>query len=582
MPNLTAAARVVDPHRARVTAILRSRAAQAGAALLSVALIAALHAANDGLWFQGDSPRHAANGLFWWDLLRALPSDPVSYTLTYYARYPIIAPLTYPPLFYLIEGLVFSLTGASPFAAKALVLVFAAVAALYTTAWARRWIDPAAGWAGAILPCLPGMVVWSNTVMLNVPATALGLACLYHFRRWAERAAPGPDLESSVSRGGIRKADESKSDREVQGRRTQLVLTIGALGAALLTYYQSAAIVLVCAVWVVFLRGRSRVHAPSRYVAIAVGLAVVPFVLSLYFAPVQAIRHLPSPGALVRLRTWTYYWSVLPQVVGALPLALAAASLIVAVGQPSWRTELKYIGSWIAVLLVGFSIIPAKDPRYVLLVAPAFALLIAIGAASILQRLPGVTPGWKAAMLAVCLGAAFAIGWRVEVPRVSGLREVAGFLRQNGRGDAVLYDGRYEGVFGFYVRALDPSFEQRVVRADELIYQYAPTTTFRSIERSRLTSEADVADAIRTRCGCRWVALEAGPYQERLASQRLLRQTVRASGVELVRSFALTATDAYRVDLYRVLGTVTPPATVDLTFPSFSTRVYAGVAPITR
>ena len=185
MPNLTEAAHVVDrPRRARVTALLRSRAAQAGGALLSVALIAALHAANDGLWFQGDSPRHAANGLFWWDLVRALPSDPVGYTLSYYARYPVIAPVTYPPLFYAIEGLVFGMTGASPFAAKALVLLFAAAAALYTAAWARRWIDPAAGWAGVMLPCLPGMVVWSNAVMLNVPATALGLACLYHFRRW--------------------------------------------------------------------------------------------------------------------------------------------------------------------------------------------------------------------------------------------------------------------------------------------------------------------------------------------------------------------------------------------------------------
>jgi len=411
-------------------------------------------------------------------------------------------------------------------------------------------------------------------VMLNVPATALGLACLYHFRRWAERAAPGSDLESSRSRAGIRGAAEKS--------RSDLGLAIGALSAALLTYYQSAAIVLVCAVWFVFLRGRSRVEAPLTYVAIAVGLAFIPLVLSLYFAPVQAIRHLPSPGALVRLGTWTYYWSVLPRVVGALALVLAAVSLVVLAGQPSWRTELMYFGSWIAVLLVGFSMIPAKDPRYVLLAAPAFVLLIATGAASILHRLPGVTPGWRAAMLVASLGAAFAVGWRVEIPRVSGLRDVAGFLWQNGRGDAVLYDGRYTGVFGFYVRALDPSFEQRVVSADKLIYQYGPTTSFRFIEQSRLTTVAEVLDAIRTRCGCRWVALEAGPDQERLAPQRLLRQTVRASGFALMRSFPVIAPDASRVDLYRVLGPVSPVSTVDLTFPSFSTRVYAGIAPITR
>jgi hypothetical protein len=478
---------------------------------------------------------------------------------------------------------VFSVTGASPFAAKALVLVFAAVAALYTIAWARRWIDPAAGWAGAILPCLPGMVLWSNTVMLNVPAVALGLACLYHFRRWAERAAPGPDLGSSGTRAGIRSAAEtSKSDPMVQGRRTQLLLAIGALSAALLTYYQSGAIILVCAVWFVFLCGRSRADTPLSYVAIAVGLACVPLALSLYVAPVQTIRHLPSPVGLVRLATWTYYWAALPRVVGALALLLAAVSLVVLAGQPSWRTELKYLCSWIAVLLVGFSMIPAKDPRYVLLAAPAFVLLIATGTASILQRLPDVAEGWRAAMLAAGLGAAFAVGWRVEIPRVTGLQEVAEFLRENGRGDAVLYDGRYVGVFGFYVRALDPSFEQRIMNAAKLIYQNAPTTSFKPIEQSQLTSVPEVLDAIRTRCGCRWVAVEPGPYQERLTPQRLLRQTVRGSGFELMRSFPLTAPDASRVDLYRMLGPVSPVSTVDLTFPSFNTRIYAGIAPITR
>jgi hypothetical protein len=185
-------------------------------------------------------------------------------------------------------------------------------------------------------------------------------------------------------------------------------------------------------------------------------------------------------------------------------------------------------------------------------------------------------------VLAVCLAAAFAIAWRVQMPRVSGLQELAEFVRENGRGDAVLYDGRYEGVFGLYLRALDPAFEQRIARGDELIYRYAPTTSFKSIERSRVTSVAEVVDAIRRRCGCRWVALEVGPYQERLAPQRLLRQTVRTSGFELIRSFPLSAADASRVDLYRLTEPVSPAATVDLTFPSFSTRVYAGIAPITR
>src|SRR5262245_17530168 len=48
--------------------------------LVAVCLyVYSLHFNNDGLWFQGDSPRHAANGLFWWDLLSEFPVHPVQF-----------------------------------------------------------------------------------------------------------------------------------------------------------------------------------------------------------------------------------------------------------------------------------------------------------------------------------------------------------------------------------------------------------------------------------------------------------------------------------------------------------------------
>ena len=266
---------------------LRSRACQALAVAVAVFLIAALHARNDGLWFQGDAPRHAANGLFWWDLLWAMPADPVTYTVRYYARYPIIAPATYPPLFYVFEGFVFAVAGPSPYAARFLVLLFEATAGLYTMAWARRWIGPGAGWAGAFLAFLPGVVIWSNAVMLNIPATALGMACLYHFRRWFEASG-----------------------------RKHLVAAIVSFIALVLTYYQGASVVLVGLAWAVFMRRDSPVN-PIRlpYLLIAGALAIVPLGLALFLAPVQMARHLPGAASLATATTWTFYWKVLPGLV---------------------------------------------------------------------------------------------------------------------------------------------------------------------------------------------------------------------------------------------------------------------------
>ena len=110
--------------------------------LLSVLLIWLylwnLQLENDGLWYRGDAARHALNGLFWIDYLRAFTWDATGYALSYYARYPAIDPATRPPLFYLLEGVAFTLFGPSPYVAKGVVLCFALLAAVYLWAWMRR------------------------------------------------------------------------------------------------------------------------------------------------------------------------------------------------------------------------------------------------------------------------------------------------------------------------------------------------------------------------------------------------------------------------------------------------------------
>src|SRR5215475_2584816 len=54
----------------------KSLSSQVMGLLLAWLYVVWLYWGNDGLWFQGDSPRHAANGLFWWDFLTSLPLNP--------------------------------------------------------------------------------------------------------------------------------------------------------------------------------------------------------------------------------------------------------------------------------------------------------------------------------------------------------------------------------------------------------------------------------------------------------------------------------------------------------------------------
>ena len=531
---------------------VRSRACQVAVVALAFLTIAALHRQNDGLWFQGDSPRHAMNGLFWWDLLTTLPRDPVEFAVRYYARYPAINPATYPPLFYFVEGLTFAAFGPSPQVAKFIVLLFGVMAGVYTMAWARRWIGPVAGWAGPFLAFMPGIVLWTNSVMLNIPAAALGLAVLYHFRRWSETA-----------------------------RVTQLVLTLLFAAAVVLTYYQGGIVLCICAGWAALRWREFRLNRRALWIAAGALCAIAPVAIAITLAPVQTARHLPTLALLTKSSTWTFYWTTLPDVTGRPALVAGVAGLIAGFFTARWRTDAAYLAIWITALIVGLSLLPAKDPRYVLLAAPAFVLAAAIGLAVAVPHLGARRPEWQAAALAAGLAAGFWSAARVQVPQVSGFREIATYLQEQAPRDAVLYDGQYDGLFGFYVRASDPHFERRVALGSKLLYQDGPASTFTPVQKSNVASTQDVVNLLRTRSGCRWVAIEVTRNPGSIG-RRLLREAVARPEFELIRSFPITGAGERRVDLYRSVIAVDPVAAVDLGFPSFTNREFLHIVPITR
>ena len=534
---------------------LRSRGCQIAGLALTFLLVAVLHRRNDGLWPLADAPRHALHGLFWWDLLTMSPLDPVGFAVRYYARYPLINPATYPPLFYVLEGLVFTVVGPSPHGARCIVLVFACMAGAYTMAWARRWIGPVAGWAGAFLAFVPGIVMWSNAVMLNIPAVALGLATMYHFRRW---------LESS--------------------RQRELGAAALLFAASLLTYYPSAGVLGICAVFFFLRRGRGLPFGrTSLWIAVAAMAAAVPLVAALLLLPMHTSRHLPTIGFLTDASTWTYYWVRLPWVAGRPALVLGLIGMAAGLSAARWRTEAVHLASWIAVLMVGISLLPARDPRYLLPAVPALVIAATMGVASVIRLVPRLHPERQVAALTACFALGFWSATRVHVPEVSGFREIAAFLQQRAPKDAVLYDGGNPWLFGFYIRAMDPDFERRLVRADRFLYESLPTRTFMRIQTSNVESTEDVINLLRTRSGCRWVALEVGPNPSTALARRLLRQAVERPEFELVRSFPITGEPlTHRVDVYRVAVAVAPVTTVDLTFPELGNRAFLHIVPITR
>jgi hypothetical protein len=529
---------------------LESAIAQGVGAVVVAAFVASLHWSNDGLWFRGDAARHAATGLFFWDVITEAPTRPIEYAASYFARYPVIVPGAYLPLFHMLEGPVFRIAGPSPYAAKTLVWAFAALASIYAMLWGRHFIARWAGWAGALVLLLPGFVRYANVVMLNVPATALGIATLYHLQRWLDSGNP-------------------------RHQRISVAFAV----ATVAMYFPGAVVLLVAVTWVAL--STRRLNAGLWLPA---GVMLVGLLVTASMLPAQMARQAPSLTRIFSSEPWAFYSRELLFILGNIWPALAASGLVVALLRPAYRPQAVRLLAAAGAIMVGLASIPARDERYALLLAPlsVFAAILGVTAAA------DAAGRRRYAVIAVALAAMLSFGARdaiqTRVPRVSGFESVARYLAVHGPADAVLYSGGdgWDGVFSFYVRSLDPGFERRVVLSRKLLYRYQQGADFRWTDIPFVKSKDDVVALIRNESGCHWIAVEALPDRRLVASERLLREALAGPDFEHVASFPLMAGVVTRLDLYRVRGPVAPVTAVDLSFPSFSNRVFSGIVPVER
>ena len=511
--------------------------------LVVLLYVAGLHWSNDGLWYQGDSPRHAANGLFWWDFLASFPVNPIKFALSYYACYPVINPATYPPVFYLIEGVAFKIFGASPFVAKGLVLAFALFAGLYATAWLRRWVSEEAGWGSALLVLQPGIISWSNSITLNIPSMALMLAAMYHARRWIE--AP-------------------------KSRQIYLTAFFALLG--ILTYYTTGIVVFVTLAWIIA-EGRWGVLWDRRVLILCLlsALLLVPFaaVLFRWDARHAVTAVYPAPQYRLVLHNWTYYLKAVKFLFSIPLLVFGGIAIVSGLCDQRWRREVKLQLIWVIVCYVGFSYLLTKEERYILVLGPPLVILCVIGLISFLRLfaawLKRDLPWVFLAAIALLSGIHIVTAPFVHVPQVKGFKEMVAFFEEVAPEERVLYDGTHNGVFSFYMRARDPDFKRGVVLGNKLLY-----TSSMSLDRhlsERVSSSADVIRVLQKEGGCRWLAIEWRDGSDRFVSMRALREAVTGPEFQFVKSFPVIAHQTKRVDVYRFLLPVEQPNDQELPFP---------------
>ncbi len=452
-----------------------------------------------GDFWWSDAPRHAMDGVFYYDMARARPITHLKqWAIDYYLQYPAVTALTYPPLFALVEAAFFGLLGVSHVTAQLTVSAFFLATAYGAYFLSRRWV----GHVTALSTVLafvgtPIMALWGRQVMLEIPTFAFLLWGAYFFSRYLDSGKP----------------------------RDLYMATALVLGAA---YTKQPAIFIVPAylftLYFVYRKGMFR-RMELWWSAVLFIVGIAPLVGFTWLWG-QANVHQAAGGGWVRpprlsILTWEYVaryeW---PRQLGWILLALAVVYCVGAAFRKQWRLPkpaLFFFAAWILIGYVFFTLIAVSSSRYtIFLVFP----LVFFAVLAIARGLPS--------KIAPCVALVFAVASfsytlvTKPVPYVSGYRAAAHYVCSMAPPDSVvMFSGQRDGSFIFNVKSMPECKNLTVIRSDKLLLKVAIDRQLFGVQELGVTE--DKFREMIERYGVRYVVVEPGFWNDLQSMQMLVR-----------------------------------------------------------
>lgn len=477
------------------------------AALLAVLLAAHLLTARDSEpFFNNDEIKHTLTGVFVADAVRDLPASaaaPQDYTVRYYCQYPALGVVTWPPLFYLAEGLVMLALGPHFWVGRLCVAAFAVMGVVYTYRFARLMLDhPWALLAAAVTGLTPTVFVYSQRVMLEVPTFAFVLASVVHFEKYLT---------------GNR------------GRDPVLACLLAA--AAVLTRFDG--VLLLPYFGIRLLRTWNLKVLLHRPVLVGVGIAAlltVPyyaFVLTVYGSAIGTAAGSgtrPEDG----FTAWNlvYYLATLPEQAGwGVTVAAAIGFLLTVVCH---RRESGPVFGLLLATYMTFTPLAELEARHAIYWLPA----VAVCALRPVQLL--WAKGWRLTVVVVLSVLFGSVVWHVQdqpYRSVFGYSDAAKWIVEHRTTDRpILVDGEFAGSLVYHTRLHDPARRVWVLRGDKVVYNQFSDP--RSGYRQYAHTEAEVLELLE-RWDPEFVVIEdPQPDFHDVAGAKLLQQTLRNNAGE--------------------------------------------------
>jgi hypothetical protein len=385
--------------------------------------------------FNVDEAQHAVTGLFIADALHDMPlRHPVEYAYRYYAQYPAIAIVHWPPLFYLCEGLSFLLLGPGVVAARGTVLLFAL---LLCYQWFRLVEELQDATTAAVATCmlalLPSVLLFEKTVMLEIPSLALSVAAIRAWIRYLE-----------------------------EGKRASVYEFAIWFSAAMLCKQTSVFIPVFCLFSLIATRRWERLWRRDAVLAgLLSALLVGPFYVLMLVSQGASVAQDLGTHQMTGLQRFLFYWRALPITFTIPMLALSVLGLLLSRRWSSKEQTLLMV-CWILAGYLTFTFFGQKESRFTIYWFPPL-VYFASGLLTNAFRIKLLRTAMRGVAVAIVVVMAVH-AWAYERPYIAGYETAAARLVENYHSGIVLFDGKVPGNFVFYMRALDPRRQFLVLR----------------------------------------------------------------------------------------------------------------------
>src|SRR5271165_680421 len=487
-----------------------------------------------GDFWWSDAPRHAMDGVFYYDMARALPITHLKqWAINYYIQYPAVTALTYPPLFALVEAVFFAIFGVSHVTAQLTVSAFLLATAYGAYLLARRWVGPIAAISIALVFLgTPIMALWGRQVMLEIPTFAFLLWSAYFFFRYLD-----------------------------SGRPWNLYLVIVFVLGAACTKQPAVFIapVYLLTLYHVYRNGIFRRKEVWWSAALFVA-GIVPLVVFTWLWGRSNVHQAAGGGWVKHSRlsftTWSYVASYeWPHQLGWLLLALAVMYCAGAVLRKQWRLPrpaLFFFGAWVLVGYVFFTLISVTSSRYtIFLIFP----LVFFAVLAIVRGLPGKIAPYVALAFAVASFSYTLI--KNHVPYVTGYRAAARYVCSVAPPNSVvMFSGLRDGSFIFNVKSMPECKNLTVIRSDKLLLRVAINRDLFGVQELGVTE--DKFREMIGRYGIRYVVAEPDFWTD-LGSMQMLIRILHEDQFKLLTTIPVVSNrphESSQLEIYQNLAVV--------------------------